>query len=955
MRDARNNHNECIGMPGVDLAQKVLSLAVHLSQVEEADYAVELFADVFNGMGLGVTFGYQKDGKTPEVEHIQLRTKHEKYGYLMLEHGSLNELSEEQRSVVNSGAKLLSVILEYHSQRKEQKPKPKKIKRSKQAVASKAVELAKAQVLAQVGSWSVKFPDRVIDWSAETNRIFGVDRESVKPTVKLFLSRTRSEDRGAVIKYFSDIMQAKPGGELNAISFGITRPDGEVRYVSAVSEPVFDSANRLIRVFGTIQDITKQKRAELALLENRNLLRSILDASPTWIAAFDIDGKYLAANKHFEETCGLPFGAIEDSSIDHVLPKTFLERHMDLIQKCIGGEVVKFNDKMLEGEFDDVHYIAGNYAPLLDAGGNTVGVVGAINDVSDLVEARSELQKTELELHKRLEDLHLFGEVFEHTTEGIIITDADKQVLKINKATEELLGYDQDELIGSAPIIWECCKLGDLVSELMWESINDTGEWQGEVWSRRKDNSLLPALVAVNAVKDANGEIVNYISIFSDITNLKESQERLDYLAHHDPLTDLPNRLLFNARMEHAVKHAYRKHGKLALLFLDLDNFKVINDNHGHAVGDEILRAVGQRLSNTVRIDDAVARNGGDEFTILVEGIEEPGDAALVAEKVNNAFSEPFICNGEEYFISASIGISIYPEDADTPDELIQNADIAMYRAKDSGKNSYEFYTEDMTSVAFERVLMESSIKKALENDEFVLHFQPQVEISSGKIVGIEVLLRWEHPDMGTLEPRRFISQAEDTGLIAQLSEWVLKHSLSQGKVWIDQGRFTERICVNISESELNSDCFENKILELLDKTGFPPSNLELEVKESVFVNNSKQVLSSLENLKRRGVSIAIDNYGSGNSSLSRLKLLPVDKLKIDRSFIRDIQQDGSNIALTKAVISLASSLGLKVIAEGVETEYQRDFLLGDGCCDAQGFYFHRPMPKDELERKLDS
>jgi diguanylate cyclase (GGDEF)-like protein/PAS domain S-box-containing protein len=942
-------------MPGVDLAQKVLSLAVHLSQVEEADYAVELFADVFNGMGLGVTFGYQKGEETPEVEHIQLRTKHEKYGYLMLEHGSLNELSEEQRSVVNSGAKLLSVILEYHSQRKEQKPKLKKIKRSKQAVASKAVELAKAQVLAQVGSWSVKFPDRVIEWSAETNRIFGVDRESVKPTLKLFLCRTCPEDREAVKKYFADIMQAKPGSELNAISFGITRPDGEVRYVSVVSEPLFDSANKLIRVFGTIQDITKQKRAELALLENRNLLRSILDASPTWIAAFDIDGQYLAANKNFEETCGLPFGAIENSSIDHVLPESFLERHMDLIQKCIGGEVVKFNDKMLEGEFDDVHYIAGNYAPLLDASGNTVGVVGAINDVSDLVEARTELQKTELELHKRLEDLHLFGEVFEHTTEGIIITDADKQVLKINKASEELLGYDQDELIGSTPIIWECSKLGDLVSELMWESINESGEWQGEVWSRRKDNSLLPALVAVNAVKDANGEIVNYISIFSDITTLKESQERLDYLAHHDPLTDLPNRLLFNARMEHAVKHAYRKHGKLALLFLDLDNFKVINDNHGHAVGDEILRAVGLRLSNTVRIDDAVARNGGDEFTILVEGIEEPGDAALVAEKVNNAFSEPFLCHGEEYTISASIGISIYPEDADTPDELIQNADIAMYRAKDSGKNSYEFYTEDMTSVAFERVLMESSIKKALENDEFVLHFQPQVEISSGKIVGIEVLLRWEHPDMGTLEPRRFISQAEDTGLIAQLSEWVLKHSLTQGKVWIDQGRFTERICVNISESELNSDCFENKILDLLDKTGFPPSNLELEVKESAFVNNSKQVLSSLENLKRRGVSIAIDNYGSGNSSLSRLKLLPVDKLKIDRSFIRDIQQDGNNMALAKAVISLASSLGLKVIAEGVETEYQRDFLLGDGCCDGQGFYFHRPMPKDELERKLDS
>jgi EAL domain-containing protein (putative c-di-GMP-specific phosphodiesterase class I) len=260
-----------------------------------------------------------------------------------------------------------------------------------------------------------------------------------------------------------------------------------------------------------------------------------------------------------------------------------------------------------------------------------------------------------------------------------------------------------------------------------------------------------------------------------------------------------------------------------------------------------------------------------------------------------------------------------------------------------------------MTTVAFERVLMESSLKKALDHDEFVLHFQPQVEISSGKIVGIEVLLRWEHPDMGTMGPRRFITQAEDTGLISQLSEWVLKKALSQGKLWIDQGRYNERISINVSEAELNSDCFEQKIMKLLEITGFPASNLELEVKESAFINHSSQAISVLERLKRRGISIAIDNYGLGYSSLSKLKLLPVDKLKIDRSFIRDIPGDESNFALTRAVISLASSLGLKVTAEGVETEDQKDFLLGDGYCAGQGFYFHRPMSKDELERKFDS
>jgi EAL domain-containing protein (putative c-di-GMP-specific phosphodiesterase class I) len=278
-----------------------------------------------------------------------------------------------------------------------------------------------------------------------------------------------------------------------------------------------------------------------------------------------------------------------------------------------------------------------------------------------------------------------------------------------------------------------------------------------------------------------------------------------------------------------------------------------------------------------------------------------------------------------------------------------------MYRAKEAGGNSYAFYTEDMSAVSFERVLMEASLKKALDHDEFILHFQPQVEIDSGKIIGVEVLLRWEHPDMGTLEPRRFISQAEDAGLIAQLSEWVLQKALSQGRLWIDQGRYNDRICVNISEAELNSDCFEQKILALLESTGFPATNLELEVKESAFVNHSKRAVAALERLKMHGVTIAIDNYGLGYSSLSKLKQLPVDKLKIDRSFIRDIPEDESNFALTKAVISLASSLGLKVIAEGVETEHQKDFLLGDGYCDGQGFYFHRPMPKEELERRFDA
>lgn len=939
-------------MPGSDLAQKILFLTNHLSQVDGTEYAVELFTDVINGMDLGATFRYTKGRDKPETDYLSIRSKFEHFGHLVVATGSLDKVPEGHLAMINSGARLLALILENHSNRRILKS-DKKL--SHKQVSAKTVEIAKAQSLAHVGSWSIKFPKRVIEWSNETYRIFGADPFSTYLSLKDFLTRTVSEDRASVAKYIRGLLKSAPGDKIANMSFGIVRPDGELRFVSICAEPVFDASGRIARVFGTIQDITEQKRAELALRENRNLLRSILDTAPMWIAAFDIDGRYLAANKHFENTCGLPLSVIEQSSIDHVLPESFLERHMDLIQKCISGEVIRFNDKILDGEFEGVHYIAGNYAPLRNEQEDIVGVVGAISDVSDMVEMRAQLQKKESELHKRLEDLRLYGEVFEHTAEGIIITDANKQILELNKATEEMLGYAKDELIGETPSIWRCCRQGSAFTHSMWESINGDGEWHGEVWSKRKDGTLLPALVTINAVKDVFGAVVNYISIFSDITNLKKSQERLDYLAHHDPLTELPNRLLFNARLEHAVKHAFRKNAKLALLFLDLDNFKIINDNYGHAVGDELLRQVGKRLAGTVRMDDAVARNGGDEFTMLVEGIEEPADAALVAEKVVNAFSEPFKLQNAEYYISASIGISIYPDDADVPDRLIQNADIAMYRVKESGSNGYAFYTEDMTTVAFERVLVENSLKKALDHEEFILHYQPQVEIGSGRIVGIEALLRWEHPDMGTMGPRRFIQQAEDAGMIAQLSEWVLSKVLSQGRLWIDQGRYNERISINISEAELNNDGFEQRIMTMLDKTGFPVANLELEVKESAFVNHSEHAVTMLGRLQRRGVSIAIDNYGLGYSSLSRLRSLPVDKLKIDRSFIRDIPGDETNFALIRAVISLASGLGLKVTAEGVETEQQKDFLLENGDCAGQGFYFCRPMPGEELERRFDA
>jgi len=939
-------------MQGLDIIQKLLLLIVHLFCMDSAARAVKLFIEVINGMGFGVSFKYEPNSRNTDLDYISLHTKSDYFGNLIVTEGDLDALSDEYRFILKNCAKILAVVLEYHTNQEKLTSGKRRLQK---IIAVKAAEECRNQAMTKIGSWSFKVANGSIEWSNVIYQIFGIRPQSTRITKKIFLSCIHIEDRNVVKQFIRGSLRKQAGSKSDSLMFRIVLPGGDIRFVSINAEPVFDETGKLIRLFGTLQDVTESKQVEFALQNSHNLLRSIIDAAPMWIAAFDLNGRYLAANRYFEKTCKLPLARIEGDVVDNVLPESFLERHMEMIQQCLAGDVVKFNDELLQDEFEGIQHIAGNYAPLRDEYENIVGVVGAINDVSDLVQARAELQDTEAELHERLDDLHMYAEVFKHTAEGIVITDADERIVEVNHATEEMLGYTREELLGETPRIWKSGEQDAAWYQNMWNSINEYGEWHGELWNKRKDGEIFPARVTINVINDHAGNPAHYISVFSDITSLKKSQEKLDFLAHHDPLTELPNRLLFNARLEHAVKHALRKNSRLALLFLDLDRFKLINDTYGHKIGDELLKSVGERLAGTVRLGDVVARNGGDEFTMLVEDIDEPADAALVAEKVLNAFNEPFELLGNDYSVSTSIGISIYPDDANTPDGLLQNADAAMYRAKEAGRNGYAYFSDEMTTIAFERVLLESNIKRALDNDEFVLHFQPQIEIQSGKIVGVEVLLRWDHPDMGTLGPRRFIQPAEDSGMIDQLSEWVLHKALSQGKSWIDQDRYDQRICINVSAVELCDDSYEQKIVRLLDETGFPARNLELEVKEATFLDNASQAATTLERLKNRGISIVIDDFGIGYSSLSYLRRLPIDKLKIDRSFIRDIPGNENNLAITKAVISLATSLGLKVIAEGVETKNQRDFLLGDGCNVGQGFYFAKPMPKDELERKFDA
>lgn len=706
-------------------------------------------------------------------------------------------------------------------------------------------------------------------------------------------------------------------------------------------------------VVAVFEDITQRIQAEQQLQENRTLLRSVIDAAPMWIAACDRDYNYLLVNHYFESTFNRPLSEIEGQHFLTLLPEQMAKRHTVLIEQAFQGEAISFEETLSFKHGAAERHVSGSYVPLCDSEGNITGVVVAVMDITEQIEMRKLLDDAHSEVKQQLKKLRLVETVFDSTAEGILIADAHGDIVDVNRAFTDILGYSREEVLGQKPSLWKSGRHDRAFYQLMWTSLVQMGMWSGEIWNRRKDGTIFPEWLTINVVKNKAGKLANYVAVFADITHIKQSERKLDFLAHHDPLTELPNRLLFNARLQHAISHAARSSERLALLFLDLDRFKNINDSHGHSVGDILLKEVGVRLIRAVRSDDTVARIGGDEFTILAERVGHASDIAHIADKLLGAFKEPFELSGHELYITPSVGISVYPDDGITPEELMRNADAAMYSAKDAGRSGYAFYREELTSVAFERVLLESSIRHGLDRQEFVLYYQPQVDMQTGKTHGAEVLVRWQHPDMGLLGPMKFISAAEDLGLILPLGEWILRTALSRAKSWCDQGYLCELLSVNASAIELQQADYAEKVLALLEETGFPPEQLELEVTEGLFLGEFELAARSLQKLRDVGVSIAIDDFGTGYSSLSYLKRLPIDRLKIDRSFVQDIPCDENDVAITRAVISLAKSLQLKVIAEGVETTVQKEFLINEGCSVAQGYLFARPMPEDAFLRWL--
>ena len=550
---------------------------------------------------------------------------------------------------------------------------------------------------------------------------------------------------------------------------------------------------------------------------------------------------------------------------------------------------------------------------------------------------------------KRTEQAYrLQAQVFTHGRQAIVIADTSKVIISANPAFTHVTGFPNDGMQG--------CPLSDVLQVLLneengkkvFEEVNTIGFWEGEAWDRRKNGQIYPQWLSITAVRREDGEIVNYIAAFSDITERKTLEERTRHLAEHDFLTGLPNRILLIDRLSQAIASAKRNHTQFALIFVDLDRFKFINDSMGHFVGDKLLQEVARRLRKCVRAIDTVSRQGGDEFVILLADIGNAKQVACIAQNIMNALGRMMDIDGRQFSITASIGISTYPTDGEDMDTLIRNADIAMYYAKENGRNGCQFFNDEINARIRERVTLEQNLRSALEMDEFCLHYQPEFDFSSGRIVGAEALIRWNHPDMGRLPPTRFIAAAEECGLISLIGEWVLRRACQQAKLWHDQG-FPIVVSVNFSTAQFRQKRLLQTIQDELRLADLAPQFLTIEVTEGLLLSEHEEVCETMQALKSMGVKLAVDDFGTGYSSLSYLKRFQVDKLKIDQSFVSGITGNPKDTEIIRAIVAMAKSLALQVVAEGVETAEQFHYLQSIGCDGYQGFFSSQAVPAPEI------
>ncbi|MEZ7911130.1 MAG: EAL domain-containing protein [Propionivibrio sp.] len=721
------------------------------------------------------------------------------------------------------------------------------------------------------------------------------------------------------------------------------RKDGGQYWERVLVAPIKAPDGSIASYIWINEDITELRALFDQLRDSDSRFRGVLATMVEGVAVLSPKGHFIYSNPAAENAFGCPDGGLIGRRPEE-LPVERLRADGSL---CPPGEFPLLVTLREQRELRDitqgirardgsVRWLRVNTCVLRSSGeGSHHGVVLTFTDVTERQHAE--------------EQLRLAFEVINHTSEGVMVSDAQHRILSINPALERMIGLRNAQIIGR-PSGAFVRALDDASFAAVNDALVSGRPWQGEVRLKKKTGRSLHSWAAIAVVRDNENRIKHHISVFSDMTERKEAQERIEFLAHHDPLTGLPNRLLLRDRVAQALAQALRMQNRVALMFLDLDRFKTINDSLGHPVGDALLKEVVERLRTCVRDTDTICRQGGDEFIILLNDVRDSEAVSRIAEKIHLRMTEPVLVGKHQLSTSFSIGIALGPDDASDFDTLLQKADTAMYHAKEAGRNSHRFFTEQMNRQVVEHLTLENKLRRALDNREFVLYYQPQIDLAEGRIVGVEALIRWNSPEDGLVSPGRFIPVAEASGLIAPIGAWVLREACRQARAWQDAGLPPFVVAVNLSAMQFKRPDLINTVINALVLADLDSQWLELELTESILIQDAESTVDSVRRLKALGVKLSVDDFGTGYSSLAYLKRFAVDKLKIDQSFVRDLGHDPEDSAIVRAIVQMAHSMKLTTIAEGVETQELADLLRLFHCDEAQGFWLAKPLPADELE-----
>lgn len=782
-----------------------------------------------------------------------------------------------------------------------------------------------------------------LDWppvfsyvSAQSMEMLGVEPSELVLDSNVLFDRIPEEDavelRAVVIHAFATMGQWHQEFRL--------RVAAQLRWFECRAQ-VHRSAAGTLFGYGYLVDITERKSAELKVTEISARFKRAFEVAPQPMGITDKLGHMVALNEVFVRTLGYSAEEVPtlkmflrrvspDDDYRERLLKEWSDAGKRSVQAGVPQEPLVARHRYKDGS-EHTMEVRTSWAS-----GEAIVI---LTDITDRLMAE--------------ERMRLWASLLEQSMEGIMICDHEKRIVAVNPAFERVTGYSSQEAIGRTPRILYSGRQDESLYTNMWREIGSTGQWSGEIWNRRKGGELYVEWMAMNAIYDLTGRVTHYVSIFSDITERKTAEDRMRHLAQYDALTDLPNRTVLRHRLDQLIDLAVRDGLRIAVLFVDLDRFKTINDSMGHEAGDRLLQTVAQRLSGAVRQSDTVARMGGDEFVILLSELHRSDDAARLAQELLATISRPVVIEDQELSVSASIGICVFPNDGENAGDLLRNADSAMYRAKSGGRNRYEFYAREMNEHAIEELQTENALRLALDRQELVLHYQPQVDLVSGAIVGAEALIRWRRPGVGLVLPSAFIPLAQECGLILAVGNWVVRDVLRQIKEWEADGVPAVTIAVNVSATEFHQRGFVESLMRAIHDSGIEPGRLELELTESVVVQDCEAAMAILGRLHEFGIRLSIDDFGTGYSSLNYLRRFPIDKIKIDKSFIGEMTGETGSVRLVRAIIALAKSFTLKVVAEGVESREQLAVLSAEGCDEIQGFLASPALEPVQFERLL--